>query len=99
MTERGYCTSRFGTAVPAVVVWLGSRESASVTGRVFDIEGGRITLVDGWNDGPTADKHGRWEPEEIGPTVPVIAVEGKVRFRGEVNRVLFERLIAASGRA
>jgi len=32
----------------------------------------------------------------IGPTVPVVAVDGKVRFRGEVNRVLFERLLAAS---
>ena len=31
----------------------------------------------------------------IGPTVPVIAVDGKVRFRGEVNRVLFERLLAS----
>ena len=31
----------------------------------------------------------------IGPTVPVIAVAGKVRFRGEVNRVLLDRLIAA----
>ncbi len=34
----------------------------------------------------------------IGPTVPVVAVDGRVRFRGEVNRVLFERLLAASGR-
>jgi glutaredoxin len=31
----------------------------------------------------------------IGPTLPVIAVDGKVRFRGEVNRVLFERLLEA----
>ena len=31
----------------------------------------------------------------IGPTVPVIAVDGKVRFRGEVNRVLLDRLVAA----
>jgi glutaredoxin len=31
----------------------------------------------------------------IGPTVPVIAVDGKVRLRGEVNRVLFERLLEA----
>ncbi len=36
--------------------------------------------------------------DRIGPTVPVIAVDGKVRFRGEVNRVLFERLLAADGR-
>jgi glutaredoxin len=34
----------------------------------------------------------------IGPTVPVIAIDGKVRFRGEVNRVLFERLLAARAR-
>jgi glutaredoxin len=33
--------------------------------------------------------------DRIGPTVPVIAVDGKVRFRGEVNRVLFERLLEA----
>ena len=31
----------------------------------------------------------------IGATVPVIAIDGKVRFRGEVNRVLLDRLIAA----
>jgi glutaredoxin len=31
----------------------------------------------------------------IGPTVPVVAVDGKVRFRGEVNRVMFERLLEA----
>lgn len=30
----------------------------------------------------------------IGPTVPVVTVDGKVRFRGEVNRVLLDRLIA-----
>ncbi len=33
--------------------------------------------------------------DRIGSTVPVIAVDGKVRFRGEVNRVLFERLLAS----
>lgn len=55
--------------VSPLVVWLGSRESANVTGRVFDIGGGRITLADGWNDGPTIDKGARWEPREIGPVV------------------------------
>lgn len=35
--------------------------------------------------------------DRVGPTVPVIAVDGKVRFRGEVNRVLLDRLIAAGG--
>jgi NAD(P)-dependent dehydrogenase (short-subunit alcohol dehydrogenase family) len=55
--------------IAPLVVWLGSRESAGVTGRVFDIEGGRLTLVDGWNDGPSADKQARWDPRELGSIV------------------------------
>ena len=33
--------------IAPTVVWLGSRESRGVTGCVFEIEGGRITLCDG----------------------------------------------------
>jgi NAD(P)-dependent dehydrogenase (short-subunit alcohol dehydrogenase family) len=55
--------------IAPTVVWLGSADSAGVTGCVFDIEGGRITLADGWNDGPTFDKHAKWDPREIGPVV------------------------------
>src|SRR6516225_1975704 len=33
--------------------------------------------------------------EEYGNLVPVVAVNGKVRFRGAVNRVLLERLLRA----
>ncbi len=35
--------------------------------------------------------------DRIGPTIPVVAVDGKIRFRGEVNRALFERLLGARG--
>jgi NAD(P)-dependent dehydrogenase (short-subunit alcohol dehydrogenase family) len=55
--------------VAPFVVWLGSCGSSNVNGRLFDIGGGRITLADGWNDGPTVDKGARWEPDEIGPVV------------------------------
>jgi NAD(P)-dependent dehydrogenase (short-subunit alcohol dehydrogenase family) len=55
--------------VAPLVVWLGSRESSNVNGRLFDIGGGRITLADGWNDGPTVEKGARWEPHELGPVV------------------------------
>lgn len=55
--------------VAPIVVWLGSRESAGVTGQVFDVEGGRITLAEGWCDGPTVDKGARWQPAELGPVV------------------------------
>jgi NAD(P)-dependent dehydrogenase (short-subunit alcohol dehydrogenase family) len=55
--------------VSPLVVWLGSAESKDVTGRVFEVEGGKITVAEGWRHGPTQDKGARWEPKEIGPVV------------------------------
>lgn len=52
--------------VSPLVVWLGSEASAGVTGRVFEAEGGRITVMEGWRPGPTADKGARWAPAEAG---------------------------------
>ncbi|MFJ7072573.1 SDR family oxidoreductase [Streptomyces sp. NPDC098781] len=54
--------------VSPLVVWLGSAASEGVTGRVFEAEGGRITVMEGWRSGPTADKGARWTPEEAGET-------------------------------
>ncbi|MDQ1039309.1 NAD(P)-dependent dehydrogenase (short-subunit alcohol dehydrogenase family) [Streptomyces sp. V3I8] len=54
--------------VSPLVVWLGSAASAGVTGRVFEAEGGRIAVMDGWRPGPTADKGSRWTPAEAGDT-------------------------------
>ncbi|MCH5644884.1 MULTISPECIES: SDR family oxidoreductase [unclassified Gordonia (in: high G+C Gram-positive bacteria)] len=55
--------------ISPLVVWLGSPESASVTGRVFEVEGGRITALDGWQRSVERDKGSRWEPAELGPVV------------------------------
>lgn len=55
--------------IAPVVVWLGSAESRAVTGCVFELEGGRIGIDDGWNDGPQVDKQARWEPAEVGAAV------------------------------
>ncbi|GGT55926.1 putative short-chain dehydrogenase/reductase [Streptomyces kurssanovii] len=54
--------------VSPLVVWLGSSASAGVTGRVFEAEAGRITVMEGWRPGPTADKGARWTPAEAGGT-------------------------------
>ncbi|MFG3185556.1 SDR family oxidoreductase [Streptomyces nigra] len=54
--------------VSPLVVWLGSAASTGVTGRVFEAEGGRITVMEGWTPGPTADKGARWTPGEAGET-------------------------------
>ncbi len=55
--------------VSPLVVWLGSAESAGVTGRVFEVEGGQVSLADGWRHGPAVDKGARWAPAELGPVV------------------------------
>jgi len=55
--------------VSPLVVWLGSEESAHVTGRVFEVEGGRIAIADGWRSTEGVDKKARWEPAEVGSAV------------------------------
>ncbi|MFB7914966.1 SDR family oxidoreductase [Streptomyces sp. NPDC056061] len=52
--------------VSPLVVWLGSAASDGVTGRVFEAEAGRITVMEGWRPGPTADRGARWAPAEAG---------------------------------
>jgi NAD(P)-dependent dehydrogenase (short-subunit alcohol dehydrogenase family) len=55
--------------VSPLVAWLGSAESRGVTGQVFEVVGGEISVADGWRTGPKADKGSRWEPDEIGAAV------------------------------
>lgn len=55
--------------ISPLVVWLGSAESKDVTGRVFEVEGGKITVAEGWRHGPVQDKGERWDPKELGPVV------------------------------
>ena len=55
--------------VSPLVVWLGSPESREVTGRVFEIAGGKLGLADGWRSGPELDKGARYTPDEIGAVV------------------------------
>jgi len=55
--------------VAPLVAWLGSSESRDVTGRVFEIEGGKLSVADGWQHGVVVDKGDRWDPAELGPVV------------------------------
>ena len=55
--------------IAPLVVWLGSSESHDVTGRVFELEGGKVSVADGWQHGPAVDKGDRWDPTELGPVV------------------------------
>ncbi len=55
--------------ISPLVVWLGSADARDVTGRVFEVEGGIVSVADGWQHGPQVDKGARWEPAEVGAAV------------------------------
>jgi NAD(P)-dependent dehydrogenase (short-subunit alcohol dehydrogenase family) len=55
--------------IAPLVVWLGSSDSEGVTGRIFELAGGMISVAQGWMPGPQADKGDRWDPAELGPVV------------------------------
>lgn len=55
--------------VSPVVAWLASEEACDVTGRVLEIEGGRICIEDGWRHGPAVDIGRRWDSAEVGSAV------------------------------
>jgi NAD(P)-dependent dehydrogenase (short-subunit alcohol dehydrogenase family) len=51
--------------VAPLVVWLGSSLARDVTGRCFEIEGGKISLADGWQHGAVFDNEKRWDPNDL----------------------------------
>ena len=52
-----------------VVAWLSSQEAGDVTGRVLEIEGGRICVEEGWRHGPHRDLGRRWAAADVGEAV------------------------------
>ncbi len=60
--------------VAPLVAWLASSRSAHVTGRMFEVEGGKVGIATGWQHGPTRDKGARWEPEELGPVIDELLI-------------------------
>jgi len=55
--------------VSPAVAWLASPDAEDVTGRVIEIEGGRICVEDGWRHGPVVDAGARWEAAEAGAAI------------------------------
>ena len=85
MTEQAFADkmatqdSAFDAMDPAniapTVVWLGSDQSAHVSGCVFELEGGKIMLEQGWREGPAVDGHARWKPGEVGNVIEKLLAE------------------------
>jgi NAD(P)-dependent dehydrogenase (short-subunit alcohol dehydrogenase family) len=56
--------------IAPLVVWLASPGARDVTGRVFNVRGGLISVAEGWRAGPVVDKGARWDPHELDEVIP-----------------------------
>lgn len=61
--------------VAPLVVWLCSPLSAGVTGKVFEVEGGKVSIADGWRTGKVRDKNARWQPAELTDVIASLAAQ------------------------
>lgn len=58
--------------VSSLLAWLASEEAAHITGRVFESEGGKISIADGWRTTQGVDKGDRWQPAEVGEAMQAL---------------------------
>jgi NAD(P)-dependent dehydrogenase (short-subunit alcohol dehydrogenase family) len=61
--------------IAPLVVWLGGPSAREVTGRVFNVRGGRISVAEGWSAGPEADHGARWTQEALDDVLPELLRE------------------------
>lgn len=55
--------------VSSIVVWLGSEHSSHITGRIFESEGGKLSIADGWRTGEWVDNENTIAPADAGDIV------------------------------
>ena len=58
--------------VSSLFAWLASDASSDVTGRIFESEGGKISIGDGWRSTEGVDKGARWAPAEVGEAMQAL---------------------------
>lgn len=63
--------------VSPFVAWLASSESKDVSGRVWEVTGGRISVMDGYREEGRVDVGRRWDPAEIGGHVQKLLAEAR----------------------
>jgi NAD(P)-dependent dehydrogenase (short-subunit alcohol dehydrogenase family) len=70
--EPGEFDSTAPENIAPLVVWLGSEASKDITGQVFLVSGGTISVAEGWRRGATVSRDERWSPEDLEKAIPVM---------------------------
>ncbi|MBU3600422.1 SDR family NAD(P)-dependent oxidoreductase [Polynucleobacter sp. 30F-ANTBAC] len=64
--------------VASFVAWLVSESSKHVSGQIFEVDGDRICICEGWKSGPALKKGGsRWESTELTAVVDQLIKQSK----------------------
>lgn len=63
--------------VSPFVAWLASADSAGVSGRVWEVTGGRVTVFDGYRREAEVDIGKRWNPADLGPAIRKVLADAQ----------------------
>jgi NAD(P)-dependent dehydrogenase (short-subunit alcohol dehydrogenase family) len=76
------------TNIAPLVAWLASERSASITGRVFNVQGGDISVAEAWHAGPGVSNGVRWAPADLTDVVPDLVSQAQANpdVYGRVGR-------------
>jgi NAD(P)-dependent dehydrogenase (short-subunit alcohol dehydrogenase family) len=74
--------------ISPLVAWLAGPESAEVTGKVFNISGGSLSIAEGWHAAETVERESRFTLEELDEIVPVLMAKdpGRADMSGRLHR-------------
>jgi NAD(P)-dependent dehydrogenase (short-subunit alcohol dehydrogenase family) len=68
--------------IAPLVVWLASPEASDITGRVFNVKGGGISVAETWMAGPEVSRESRWEAGELGEVIPSLLAQARPNSDG-----------------
>jgi NAD(P)-dependent dehydrogenase (short-subunit alcohol dehydrogenase family) len=55
--------------VSVLLAWLASSEAKHVSGKVFEAEGGKISISDGWRTTQGVEQDAQWDPTQLSPVI------------------------------
>jgi len=73
--ELGQFDASAADNIAPLVVWLAGPTARGVTGRVFNVRGGQISVAEGWHAGPAADRGARWTSDALDEVLPGLLAE------------------------